>query len=68
MGVTVESYKPWVDEEDADNVFFSSMHLCADNFYPVGPWRDCGFCGIVVFFSFSGVCGFVGLWVCWMCL
>ncbi|RLN93067.1 hypothetical protein BBJ28_00004511 [Nothophytophthora sp. Chile5] len=39
--VQFSSYKPWRDEKDADNVFFSSIHLYDDdNFYPcsgVGP-------------------------------
>ncbi|POM76828.1 Histone deacetylase [Phytophthora palmivora] len=39
--VQFSSYKPWRDEKDSDNVFFSSIHLYDDdNFYPcsgVGP-------------------------------
>ncbi|TMW55296.1 hypothetical protein Poli38472_013187 [Pythium oligandrum] len=38
------SYKPWRDENDIDNVFFSSIHLFdEDNFYPCsgkGPQGD----------------------------
>ncbi|ETP30192.1 hypothetical protein F442_20743 [Phytophthora nicotianae P10297] len=39
--VQFSSYKPWRDENDPDNVFFSSIHLYDDdNFYPcsgMGP-------------------------------
>lgn len=39
--VQFSSYKPWRDEKDPENVFFSSIHLYDDdNFYPcsgVGP-------------------------------
>jgi len=32
--VTVPSYKPWLDQDDSENVFFSSIHLQHEGFYP----------------------------------
>mmetsp|Transcript_12728 Transcript_12728/g.26265 ORF Transcript_12728/g.26265 Transcript_12728/m.26265 type:complete len:313 (-) Transcript_12728:221-1159(-) len=32
--VTVPSYKPWLDKNDSENVFFGSIHLQHDGFYP----------------------------------
>jgi acetoin utilization deacetylase AcuC-like enzyme len=41
--VEVNSYKPWLDETDADNVFFASVHLHYPGFYPGdgGPCKSC---------------------------
>jgi acetoin utilization deacetylase AcuC-like enzyme len=33
-------FKPWVDSDDADKVFFASLHLAADNFYPRMACQD----------------------------
>eukprot|EP00290_Baffinella_frigidus_P008380 CAMPEP_0180134828 /NCGR_PEP_ID=MMETSP0986-20121125/10413_1 /TAXON_ID=697907 /ORGANISM="non described non described, Strain CCMP2293" /LENGTH=828 /DNA_ID=CAMNT_0022075301 /DNA_START=51 /DNA_END=2537 /DNA_ORIENTATION=- len=34
LSVTNTVYKPWLDESDGENVFFASVHLVAENFYP----------------------------------
>mmetsp|Transcript_33623 Transcript_33623/g.52313 ORF Transcript_33623/g.52313 Transcript_33623/m.52313 type:complete len:262 (+) Transcript_33623:393-1178(+) len=33
-GLSISSYKPWLDEKDSENVFYASMHLVAKDFYP----------------------------------
>jgi len=33
-------FKPWVDANDSENVFFASLHLAADNFYPRMAGQD----------------------------
>jgi acetoin utilization deacetylase AcuC-like enzyme len=36
--VSFTSYKPWLNERDAENVFFGSVHLYSNRFYPCsGP-------------------------------
>ena len=32
--VSAPCFKPWVDSDDAENVFFASIHLATDSFYP----------------------------------
>mmetsp|Transcript_10121 Transcript_10121/g.23666 ORF Transcript_10121/g.23666 Transcript_10121/m.23666 type:complete len:292 (+) Transcript_10121:799-1674(+) len=39
--VTMPSYKPWLDETDAENVFFASLHLSAEDFYPRLAVKEC---------------------------
>jgi acetoin utilization deacetylase AcuC-like enzyme len=33
-------FKPWVDANDSENVFFASLHLAAENFYPRNAGQD----------------------------
>jgi acetoin utilization deacetylase AcuC-like enzyme len=41
--VSFTSYKPWLDERDAENVFFGSVHLYKGRFYPCsGPSTNTG--------------------------